>query len=47
MHPKVLSRGGIEDPVSWPALGFGIERLIMIKYGLKNIREVAKERTYF
>lgn len=39
VHPNVLKSGGI-DPETYSgfAFGFGIERLTMIKYGIKDIR---------
>lgn len=42
MHPHVLKRAGVRNPHlrTYPALAFGIERLIMVKYKLTSIREV-------
>ncbi len=39
VHPEVLKNGGI-DPTKFQgfAFGFGIERLIMIKHGIKDLR---------
>ena len=39
VHPNVLHEGGI-DPIQYKgwAFGFGIERIIMMKYGLDDIR---------
>lgn len=39
VHPKVLKDGGIDSQIfsGW-AFGFGIERVIMMKYGLDDIR---------
>ena len=39
VHPNVLTVGGI-DPIQYSgwAFGFGIERVIMMKYGLDDIR---------
>ncbi len=39
IHPNVLKEGGI-DPAKYTgfAWGFGIERLVMIKYGIEDIR---------
>lgn len=39
VHPEVLKNGGIDPEVySGYAWGFGIERLVMVKYGIKDIR---------
>jgi phenylalanyl-tRNA synthetase alpha chain len=39
VHPNVLKEGGIEkEGTSGWAFGFGIERVIMMKYGLDDIR---------
>lgn len=39
VHPEVLKNGGIDAEVySGYAWGFGIERLVMMKYGIKDIR---------
>ena len=40
VHPNVLREGGIDPSASsgW-AFGFGIERVIMMKYGLDDIRD--------
>jgi phenylalanyl-tRNA synthetase alpha chain len=39
VHPKVLSAGGI-DPESWTgfAFGFGLDRLVMLRYGIDDLR---------
>jgi phenylalanyl-tRNA synthetase alpha chain len=39
VHPVVLKNGGV-DPKEWKgfAFGFGIERLLMIKYNIKDLR---------
>lgn len=39
VHPNVLKESGI-DPEKWQgfAFGFGVDRLAMIKYGIKDIR---------
>lgn len=37
MHGQVLKRMGLGEREFVPALAFGIERLIMVKYGLKDI----------
>ncbi len=39
IHPKVLKEGGIDPNVySGFAGGFGLERLVMLKYGIEDIR---------
>lgn len=39
VHPEVLRNGGIDPEVyTGYAWGFGIERLVMVKYGIKDIR---------
>lgn len=39
IHPKVLSEGGIDPEVySGFAWGFGLERLVMLKYNIEDIR---------
>lgn len=39
VHPNVLKNGGI-DPEQWQgfAFGFGVERLLMLKYGIPDLR---------
>jgi phenylalanyl-tRNA synthetase alpha chain len=39
VHPNVLRNGGI-DPEQWQgfAFGFGVERLLMIRHGIKDLR---------
>jgi phenylalanyl-tRNA synthetase alpha chain len=39
VHPNVLSYGGI-DPAQWSgfAFGLGLNRLIMMRYGINDIR---------
>ena len=39
VHPKVLKNCGI-DPDEWSgfAFGLGVDRIAMVKYGIKNIR---------
>jgi len=39
MHPKVLSLAGI-DTSAWSgfAFAFGVDRLIMLKYGIDDVR---------
>jgi len=39
VHPKVLEAGGI-DPEAWTgfAFGFGLDRLVMLRYGIDDIR---------
>jgi len=39
VHPKVLTAGGI-DPESWTgfAFGFGLDRLVMLRYGIDDLR---------
>lgn len=38
IHPKVLKNGGYKKNFSGFAIGIGIERIIMIKYRIKDIR---------
>jgi len=39
IHPHVLKAGGIDpDKYSGFAFGFGLDRLVMLKYGIKDIR---------
>ncbi len=46
VHPKVLEAGGI-DPKKYQgfAFGMGIERIIMAKYGIKDIRDFLNSNT--
>jgi pyrrolysyl-tRNA synthetase-like protein len=45
MGPHPLDRPwGIIDP--WVGIGFGLERLLMVKEGRKNIKSVARSLTY-
>ena len=39
VHPKVLTAGGI-DPEAWTgfAFGFGLDRLVMLRYGIDDLR---------
>ncbi|TSC78574.1 MAG: phenylalanyl-tRNA synthetase subunit alpha [Candidatus Peregrinibacteria bacterium Gr01-1014_25] len=39
VHPQVLKNGGL-DPDEWRgfAFGFGVERLVMIKHGIRDLR---------
>jgi len=39
VHPKVLKAGGI-DPTKWQgfAFAFGIDRIVMLKHGIDDIR---------
>jgi len=39
MHPKVLKAGGV-DSTEWSgfAFGMGFDRIIMIKYGIDDVR---------
>jgi phenylalanyl-tRNA synthetase alpha chain len=39
VHPKVLASAGV-DPAEWSgfAFGFGIDRLVMLKYGIDDVR---------
>ena len=43
IHPAVLRHGGI-DPTKWRgfAFGLGLDRLVMMKYGIDDIRHLAK-----
>ncbi|MEG0371676.1 MAG: phenylalanine--tRNA ligase subunit alpha, partial [Clostridium sp.] len=39
VHPEVLKSGGIDPEVySGFAFGMGLERIVMIKYGIDDIR---------
>lgn len=48
VHPEVLKNGGI-DPEEYNgyAWGFGIERLVMMKYGIKDIRSFTENDLRF
>jgi phenylalanyl-tRNA synthetase alpha chain len=39
MHPFVLKSGGI-DPTEWSgfAFGMGFDRIVMVKYGIEDVR---------
>ncbi len=41
VHPNVISSGGL-DPAVWQgfAFGGGIDRLIMLRYGIDDIRHL-------
>ena len=41
VHPKVLEAGGIDPSVfSGFAFGLGLDRLVMMKYGIDDIRHI-------
>ena len=41
VHPKVLEEGGIDpDKYTGFAFGLGLTRLAMMKYGIKDIRDL-------
>ena len=44
VHEEVLALAGYKNPGQWRAIaaGIGIERIAMIKYGIKDIREFFK-----
>ena len=48
IHPNVLREGGI-DPVKYSgfAWGFGVERLVMIKYGIEDVRHFHSSKLAF
>jgi phenylalanyl-tRNA synthetase alpha chain len=48
VHPNVLTNVGI-DPEEWSgfAFGFGIERLVMMRYGVDDIRELVTNDVRF
>lgn len=48
MHPNVLKMGGI-DPKEYTgfAWGFGLDRLVMLKYGIENIRHLESGKLEF
>ena len=43
VHPNVLRQGGI-DPAQWSgfAFGLGLDRLVMMRYGIDDIRHLAR-----
>ena len=48
VHPNVLKNGGVDPEVySGYAWGFGIERLAMLRYGMKDIRQFSENDLYF
>lgn len=48
VHPEVLKNGGIDpEEYSGYAWGFGIERLVMMKYGIKDIRKFTENDMRF
>jgi len=48
VHPNVLKNGGIDPEIySGYAWGFGIERLAMLRYGMKDIRQFSENNLYF
>ena len=48
IHPNVLSEGGIDPKVySGFAWGLGIERLIMMKYGIEDVRHFQSAKLDF
>lgn len=48
IHPKVLTQGGI-DPKQYSgfAWGFGIDRLVMMKYGIEDVRHFESAKLDF
>ncbi|MDR1234215.1 MAG: phenylalanine--tRNA ligase subunit alpha [Holosporales bacterium] len=40
VHPNVFKASGIEGPAQGFAFGFGLERLIMLRYGISDIRVI-------
>ena len=48
VHPEVMKSGGI-DPEEYVgyAWGFGIERLVMLRYGIKDIRLFLEDNLHF
>ena len=41
IHPEVLKAGGIDpDEYTGFAFGLGLTRLVMMKYGIKDIRDL-------
>lgn len=48
VHPEVLKNGGIDPEIySGFAWGMGLERLVMIKYGIQDIREFTQNDLRF
>lgn len=48
MHPNVLQNGGIDPEIySGFAWGFGIERMAMLRYGIKDIRQFSENDQFF
>ena len=48
MHPTVLKNGGIDPEVySGIALGIGMDRIAMLKYGINNIKTLFENDTRF
>ena len=41
VHPNVIKEGGL-DPKEWKGLAFsfGIDRLVMSKYGIEDLRHI-------
>jgi len=47
-HPNVLRNGGIDPEIySGFAWGFGIERMAMLRYGIKDIRQFSENDQFF
>ena len=48
IHPNVLTQGGI-DPKKYSgfAWGFGIDRLVMMKYGIEDVRHFESAKLDF
>ena len=48
IHPNVLRNGGIDPEIySGYAWGFGIERMAMLRYGIKDIRQFTENDLFF
>lgn len=48
VHPNVLRNGGIDpEQYSGYAWGFGIERMTMLRYGIKDIRQFTENDQFF
>jgi phenylalanyl-tRNA synthetase alpha chain len=48
VHPEVLKNGGVDPEVyTGFAWGMGIERLVMIKHGIKDIRNFTENDLRF
>ncbi|HEY2809914.1 MAG TPA: phenylalanine--tRNA ligase subunit alpha [Rhabdochlamydiaceae bacterium] len=48
VHPNVLKNGGIDPQIySGYAWGFGIERMAMLRYGIKDIRQFTENDHFF